>query len=358
MVVFSSDIFTSQRAGGVSRCMIELMRALDARTADYRLLIRRSTNVMIEQERAEGWFQRHAVSTLPRHVTPALIDNERALRKLASVDGVVHRTYHPRLDLLSRRTRVVETLHDLWDQYHGDPSSPRLRLRSLMKKRALKRADLIVCVSHFTQERLIELWPDMADRSIVIHHGVRPLTTGNINLQADRPFFLYVGNRSLYKNFILTVQALASNKLLTDHDLICFGGGAFTKDEYSKFTSLGIATRVRQIDGPDAILGALYRSARALLYPSVHEGFGLPILEAMLSDCPVVAAPLTALPEVGGDAVLYADPTQADAWADSMAAVTGDEHLRERLITAGRKRANGFSWDEAARRHMDVYARL
>jgi glycosyltransferase involved in cell wall biosynthesis len=362
MVVFSSDIFTSQRAGGVSRCMIELMRALDARAADYRLLVTRSTNVMIEEEQAEGWFQRHAALTPSRPFVPASLDNERALRKLAAGHGVVHRTYHPRLDLLSQRTRVVETLHDLWDQYHGDRWSPRLRLRSLMKKRALERADLIVCVSHFTQERLVELWPDMAARSVVIHHGARPFARcaapAPAPAPADQPFFLYVGNRTLYKNFMLAVQALAAGPLLADHELVCFGGGAFTADEHDQIASLGLAARVRQVDGSDAALGDLYHSARALLYPSLHEGFGLPLLEAMLSDCPVVAAPLTSLPEVGGDAVLYADPGEVDAWTEGMTAVTRDDDLRRRLIAAGRLRAAQFSWDETARRHMEAYVGL
>jgi glycosyltransferase involved in cell wall biosynthesis len=358
MVIFSSDIFTSQRAGGVSRCMIELMRALDVRGADYRLLAAPSANIMIDAERGEGWFHRHAVSTPTARYMPTLFRDELSLKKLTGGRDLVHRTYHPRLNLLSRQTKIVETLHDLWDQYHGDQSSPHLRLRSLMKERALARADLIICVSHFTRDRLIELWPDMAKRSLVIHHGAKSFPRRDAAPQVERPYFLYVGNRDLYKNFLLPVQALATSRLLSDHELLCFGGGAFTFEESRQINDLGLATRVRQVDGSDTALNDLYHSARALLYPSLHEGFGLPLLEAMLSDCPVLASPLTSLPEVGGDALLYADPRDIDAWAESMTAITSDEPLRQRLIVAGRSRATLFSWDESARRHMEAYSQL
>ena len=128
--------------------------------------------------------------------------------------------------------------------------------------------------------------------------------------------------------------------------------------ERSTILEKRLGGRVHQTGGDDHILAGYYQAARALLYPSRHEGFGLPLLEAMSLDCPVVAAPLTSLPEVGGDAALYADADDAQAWYDAMTLLIDDGNERDRVIAAGRARTAVFSWEATARHHAALYAEM
>jgi len=209
---------------------------------------------------------------------------------------------------------------------------------------------------HLTRNYLGNLWPWLADRSIVIPHGTSRLSDHPVPVDRARPFFLFVGRRDRYKNFMLLLNALAL--LDGEAELVCFGGGLLNESERATIIRLGLTARVHQTDGDDHVLAGYYQAARALLYPSLHEGFGLPLLEAMSLDCPVVAAPLTSLPEVGGDAALYADARDAHAWCDAMARLIEDGDVRDRTIVAGRARAAAFSWEATAQRHAALYSEM
>jgi glycosyltransferase involved in cell wall biosynthesis len=118
----------------------------------------------------------------------------------------------------------------------------------------------------------------------------------------------------------------------------------------------GAESRVKFLDfitGDE--LARLYRNAVVFVYPSLYEGFGIPILEAFSSGCPVIASNVTSIPEVGGDAALYFDPRSEDQIANSLQSVLNDPILRETLKEKGRVRAKQFSWSEAARKTLAVY---
>jgi glycosyltransferase involved in cell wall biosynthesis len=105
-------------------------------------------------------------------------------------------------------------------------------------------------------------------------------------------------------------------------------------------------------------LQALYRGAAALVYPSLYEGFGLPVLEAMASGTPVIASRAASMPEVIGDAGILLDPLDVQAWTDAIIKVVNDEHLREGMRHAGRARASTFTWERTARATLAVYQRV
>jgi glycosyltransferase involved in cell wall biosynthesis len=339
--------------------MIELMRALHpARTAPWQVYLGRNDNALLAEASAEQWYAAHGIgaAAAQRRSPLTALRNEAALRRLTAPGTVVHRTYHPVTDLLPRRTPVIETVHDLWDFVATDERGPRAALRRHLKRRALHRADRIVCVSRSTRDYLGNLWPRLADRAIVIPHGTSRLSDDPVPVHRERPFFLFVGRRDRYKNFALLLDALA--RLGGDAELVCFGGDPLDDAERAAITRLGLGQRVHQRGGDDRVLAGHYRAARALLYPSRHEGFGLPLLEAMALGCPVIAAPLTSLPEVGGEAALYADADDADAWRDAMARLIVDDAARAGAVTAGLARAALFSWEATARRHAALYAEM
>ncbi|WBY07953.1 glycosyltransferase family 1 protein [Sphingomonas sp. 7/4-4] len=361
LVAFSHDIFTAQIAGGVTRCMIELMRALTECGEGWSAWAGRNGNAMLRETLAEPWAATRISSTdsHPRGRVLASIMEEPGFARWMRQQqpAVLHRTYYPVRDMLGRSFRRVETLHDLWDERSDLRHDRGAPLRSFLKKRACHRADAVVCVSEHTRDEAIARWPELAGRISVIPHGVRPLSHAPEPAGVDRPYFLFVGRRGLYKNFAVAAAALAHSGL-HDHQLLCFGGDAFSVEERSSLAQLGLADRVVQVSGTDDRLAGLYAGASALLYPSAFEGFGLPLLEAMVHDCPVIAAPLTSLPEVGGDAVVYADPARPDAWSEAMRAIVENDDYAATLRDRGRRRAAAFSWARSAKRHAELYRQL
>ena len=341
--------------------MIELMRALDPILEDWKLAAGDNDNELLMAEQGEAWLKSRIVD-YPLKNSGARwsrrIRNEMWFVKLTSSDSVIHRSYHAMHDGLPNRTPVIETLHDLWDHVGGQPWNSYVEIRKYLKKRALHRADHIICVSEATRRQLEDLWPNLAQRATVIHHGVRPLPLAEEAGPYDRPYFLYVGRRDLYKNFNVLLRALSADFHLNDTQLVCFGGSEFSPHERKAIVAAGLWDRVQQVSGDDVLLGQLYRKARALLYPSKHEGFGLPILEAMISECPVITTPCTALPEVAGDAAIYCAPDDVDSWIEAMNRMHFDNDFSGSLIEAGRKQAERFSWRASAEAHRELYRRF
>ncbi len=360
MVLFSPDIFSAQATGGISRCMIELMSALG--DEPWTLWAGKHDNDMLAAALTRADFARRVVAaekTPSASRFPRALVNEMRFAAFALKAGqrVAHRTYYPAVDVLAatNRVRQIHTLHDMWDECHARRSL-QLRARSVLKLRALNRADAVICVSHHTRSELLKIRPELAARTSVIHHGVRRLSDAPLVFPADRPFFLFVGQRGSYKNFAVAVRALARSGL--EHDLVCFGGGALTTEERSVIAQLGLDGRVRHCRGDDDLLAGAYERATALLYPSCYEGFGLPILEAMIHNCIVIAAPLTSLPEVGGEAAIYAAATDVEEWAAALRQVANGGASMDDRRALGRSRAAQFTWEKTATAHRDLYATL
>jgi glycosyltransferase involved in cell wall biosynthesis len=117
-------------------------------------------------------------------------------------------------------------------------------------------------------------------------------------------------------------------------------------------------SKLTQLSGGDGVLGALYESAAVLVYPSLYEGFGMPILEAMAYRCPVAAAKTSSIPEAGGDAVEYFDPKSSESLSEALMSVLYGPSRRDVLMREGFNRAEGFSWEKCARATLDVYRQL
>jgi glycosyltransferase involved in cell wall biosynthesis len=341
--------------------MIELMRSIADRGAGAYLWAGVNLNEMVGEALNEEWASGLIVSA-SRGQSGRFRGtwmNERPFSGWVSrtEPKVVHRTYYPMLDLLGRNRVRVETLHDMWDERSVSSVDKGSILRSFLKKRACDRADAVVCVSEHTRQEVLNFWPNLEGRLHVIPHGVRRLSSGRVRPNAGNPYFLYVGKRGFYKNFARAITAF-SRAGLNDHKIHCFGGESFSDKERAFLSELGLGERVLHFSGSDHVLAGLYENATALLYPSSYEGFGLPLLEAMVHGCPVIAAPFTSLPEVGGDAVFYADPFCTDAWVDALRQIGLNESLGQMLRSKGSGRAAEFSWDHSGASHIALYSSL
>ena len=167
---------------------------------------------------------------------------------------------------------------------------------------------------------------------------------------------LYVGARTGYKNFESMLTQIA--KFLKEHNfvLICFGL-PFSKYEKRLIRLLGLSDHVRVESGSDQQLMEYYRQSVAFLYPSIEEGFGMPVLEAMSQACPVVASDKASIPEVGGDAAVYFDPLKPDSLESKLLELL-DPEVRKIWITKGLERCQLFDWKKTATETAEVYRGL
>jgi glycosyltransferase involved in cell wall biosynthesis len=140
--------------------------------------------------------------------------------------------------------------------------------------------------------------------------------------------------------------------------LICVGGGAFTVAEQENMEKLGVQQHITHTFADDEELAALYRGAAAFVFPSLYEGFGMPILEAMACGCPVVLSRASAFPEVAADVALYFDPKQPKDLARVVNELLSSSDLQTKLRTAGHARAASFTWKRAAEQILGVYKRV
>jgi glycosyltransferase involved in cell wall biosynthesis len=229
------------------------------------------------------------------------------------------------------------------------------------KRAAVARADHIVCISEHTRQDLIRLLDVPAEKTTVVHLGFA-LTHSKIAdlAKPHRPFILFVGARGGYKNFDRLLKAYAERPILHDsYDLVAFGGGSFSAREQELIRTLGLTERqVRQLGGDDAVLSALYQQASLFVYPSLYEGFGIPPLEAMSLDCPVICSNTSSMPEVVGNAAVQFDPHDVDSIANALEAVITNPTLQADLRRRGRERLHAFSWHRCALETLKVYRKV
>jgi glycosyltransferase involved in cell wall biosynthesis len=169
---------------------------------------------------------------------------------------------------------------------------------------------------------------------------------------------MYPANLWPHKNHERLIDALAAQR---DRDVSLVLTGRTSRRSrrlMERADRAGVGARVRHLGYLDApTLAAVYRAARAMVFPSLYEGFGAPPLEAMACGCPVASSMRASLGEVCGDAALELDPESIDSIAGAIERIVSDDELRRRLRAAGLERAAGFRWSDAARRHTGVYAR-
>jgi glycosyltransferase involved in cell wall biosynthesis len=215
-------------------------------------------------------------------------------------------------------------------------------------------ADAVVCVSHAALLGLRQALPGVpAAKLRVVYQGPQPLQPPALTPSHGRPYLLYVGSLLSHKNIetVLAALAEAGPRLPVDFLLTGPAKPPETARLSARVRALGLDTRVRHLGFVDrAQLSTLYEHATGLVLPSLIEGFGLPVVEAMSQGTPVVASDIPAVREVGQDAVLYVGrPLDQRAWIDALVRLWSDESLRGELASRGKARARAFSWDAAGR---------
>lgn len=364
-------LFLGERAGGVGRYARELMPALLAAEPGLRLtgfVARTAPQCLFEEPwAAEVRWVRFPVAATNRAHLVAQFGVMPALAAAHGID-VLHSVANVGPWASPRVARVL-TLHDLLFLTQGadwDPDAWARRVTATLALGAARRAHRVIAVSAFVGRQLAELGGIDASRIEVVPSGapersdVIPAVLGEVRARlgiGDDPFVLCVAQKRRYKNQLALVRALA--QLDPPLRLVLPGAPTGYEDELrAEAQRIGIEERVRLVDWvSDAELEALYCAASCVALPSLEEGFGLPVLEAMARDVPVICTAGGAMEEVAGDAALLVDPNDVDALARAIARVLTDAAFASELVRRGRERAAGFTWRRVAEQTLAVYRR-
>jgi O-antigen biosynthesis alpha-1,2-mannosyltransferase len=253
--------------------------------------------------------------------------------------------------------RRVATFHDLFVM-SGDYSTRDFRQRFTAQARnAAERSDLIIAVSAFTARQVEQLLDVEPARIRVIPHGARPAPLPNSQFSRE-PIVLSVGAIQRRKNIVRLIGAF--EHLAPGWKLLLAGSLGFDSDAARERIEHSSRKQDIQVLGyvSDTQLEKLYQRASILAFPSLDEGFGMPILDAMARGVPVLTSNVSAMPEVAGDAALLVDPTDVDAIATGLCRLATDLELRDALIHAGIARAKEFTWEKSVKATWSVYAEL
>lgn len=362
-IAYDHQIFGWQKYGGVSRYFFELANNIALSGIDDAAII------------SPLYVTSYLSAASPKlkvvgRAVPAIRRTGRIYRAVNQLlapsmmkrfaPDIVHETYYAHRRNAPASSKVVLTVFDMIHERFPENFSSWDPVQK-EKVAAVKRADHVICISEHTRQDLIQLLGVDESKTSVVHLGFS--LTGDIGpslASPPRPYLLYVGARSGYKNFEGFLRAYASApSLAKEFELVAFGGGDLTARERSLILELGLdSTQIRHTGGSDAVLANLYRGAALFVYPSLYEGFGIPPLEAMSFNCPVACSKTSSIPEVVGDAASFFDPESLESMVVAMESVLRNEAFRRELIARGRQRISRFSWEECAAQTQAVYRKV
>jgi glycosyltransferase involved in cell wall biosynthesis len=359
-ILYDHQIFSEQQYGGISRYFCELIKGIQQSENSAYLSSLFSDNVYLQEiERKSHIF--------PINVQfPKKNELIHRLNKLHSVSDmqlrsfdVVHPTnYDPYFIPYIKKKPFVMTFYDaIHERFSGKYKELKDVRRVIQHKKLItQKADKIIAISENTKHDIIQYYDVNPDK---IHVVDLATSFGNVSVkqsdESKEKYILYVGKRDAYKNFPLFLQAVA--KLIVDNDMMlyCAGGGSFTAAEIKLIAFYHLEDRVLHKPIDNISLQHMYASAQAFVFPSLYEGFGIPILEAFACGCPCVLSNASSFPEVAGDAAMYFDPTEAESMAKAIENVITDSILRKALISKGYDRLTKYSWSKTVADTIDVY---
>lgn len=360
-VRYDSEAFVRHTRSGITRYFTELVGEL---RADPSLGVVPSTpyRFVANTHLAHRDRWRHVALPLPGGRRAPVLDrlNHRQVARAGPADIVHHTLYHPEALAQWDAPLRVATVYDFTFERLPEVF-PEQAPWVADKRTVLEACDALLCISETTRRDLVELWPELDKLVEVTPLGV----AGDFFAPRRRwvrglpeQYLLHVGARHAHKNVDLLLRAFAA--LQADRPelrlVLC---GASLPGETERLHQLGIADRTLRVRVGDRALPWLYRQARAFVFPSRYEGFGLPVVEALATGCPTVTADIPALREVGADAIDLVDPDDVGDLVETLHRVLSmTDEQRDARAAQGHRRALDFTWRRTAQTTARAYARL
>lgn len=353
------------RLAGAGHYMVELVAALARRgRVDLELFARRDHHAVLARRAPAARIRGGAPGPRPLRL---LWEQTRLPLSLRGVD-VLHAPHYT-MPLLAR-VPVVVTFHDATFFTHPELHEPaKVRFFRAAMRLSARRAARVVAVSETTRREILLHTPVDPERILVVHEGVdherfHPPTDGEVEAfrrkhRAERPWIAFLGTLEPRKNVTRLVEAFTRMASDFPLDLLLGGQTGWASDVLEEALRAAPPGRVRRLGYLlDDELRSFLGGAEAVCYPSIAEGFGLPVVEAMACGVPVVTAGISATAEVAGDAAVLVDPFDVRSIEGGLRRVLGDADLRARLVAAGKARAATFTWDAAAEGMEQIYETL
>lgn len=337
MITIDGIIFSLQNSGGISVYYNELLKYTDQLSECYQTLIYENKNPYASKLK------------INKHVRGSL-NIERFLRceyNSEDPNEIFHSSYY-RLPDRKFKGKIITTIHDFTDEIY--PRNIKAKLLSWQKMNAILKSDGLICISENTKKDLLRFIPEAKKIPIrVIYNGVSDFKFNNII--EPKTQVIFVGARNGYKNFEICVNALEQ---VGELELVIVGGGDLSHQEIKNLNEL-LPGRYKKLGFvSETELNNLYSKAFCLFYPSSYEGFGIPVIEAMKSGCPVIAANHSSIGEVSGDAALLVDNINHESFVKELRKLF-DEEFRSQLISSGLKNSERFSWKKCVSETIEFY---
>jgi len=382
-VLYDHQIFYYQRFGGISRYYSELFKAFNKNneivpvipftyTRNEYLLNNIEEFNFIEPKflvkhrfPGKGKLQALRNKYFPQYDT-SIINTTSVINSLLEKKyDLFHPTYYDDyfLEYINDKPFVI-TIYDLIYEKYPDNFPPK-EVETILrnKKKLIECANHIIAISESVKQDLIEFYKVNENKVSVIYLGnslIQNSLETNIVRSNEIPdrYILYVGNRLAYKNFIFLIKSIHSILQNNKQLYVVCTGNKFTAAEKKIFRELKIEDRLIHKFVSDYELALLYKSAKIFVFPSLYEGFGIPVLEAMSNGCPMALSNTSSLSEVGGDAAMYFDPTNSESICNTLNICLFDDQVRTELTRKGRERVKLFSWENTAKATAVVYAKV
>jgi len=365
-ILYDHQMFHRQQYGGITRYFAELIKGLNnIGNIDIRLSVGATDNkyikelsnfVRLNNEIGIGKNHSYFSKIFLKKSSPCDIINQ-SIRLLKEGDfDVFHPTFydHYFLEHIGKKKYVI-TVHDLIMQKY-----PEFFIEYEIpdkSTRILDGASQIIAISETTKRDLVNYFLVDEKKISVIYHGSSQRKDIGINefQKLDYEYLLFVGERRGYKNFYSFLLSIKDSLLINKNlKLVCVGS-PFANFEIKYFESLCIKNEIFNLNPDDEELQILYENAVALVYPSIDEGFGLPILEAFVNGCPVLCSDIEVFHEIANDAVVYFDPKSIKSINDAFYRIFNSRKEKQNLIEKGYVRSKTFDWSKCASLTEEVY---
>jgi glycosyltransferase involved in cell wall biosynthesis len=376
-VLYDAQIFLAQKHGGISRYYYELacFSGSDIETEIAVLYHRNEYLGKISKSLpfpqgvdsflgGKSFPGRGVLFNLKEKIRPSIVpkkENEKILLKKIVLEkpDIFHPTYYNNYFLDNIKSipfvlTIYDMIHEIYPEYFiGDKTA-------FLKRQLFDKAQQVIAISETTKNDILEIYNCPEKKIDVVHLASSLCPQQNISKGTKYPekFILFVGDRWIYKNFLFFVTAI-SPLLKNDEDLylVCTGR-PFNEKEIEFFAQNDISRKILQISASDEELATLYGNARVFVFPSLYEGFGLPVLESFACNCPVVLSNTGSLLEIAGDAALYFEPKSTSDIRNAVDKVLTSPSLRADLIYKGVQRLKKYSWTKTVEKTHEIYRKI
>lgn len=361
-ILFNYQIFYQQKYGGISNYFFNLYNSLKKKDLNTQIIAPLHKNFYLKQIKKDVYG--NYLFYLPKKIsrfTEFFNDKMSKYHFNLYKPDIVHNTYYfsSKYNSNEKTQKEVCTVYDMINELFSINSKCKNKI-SNMKKNTIFLSDHIFCISNQTKNDLINLF-NIDEKKISVTYLASSLKKKNFNIEKKEfaNCLLFIGSRSGYKNFDNFIKAYSISKIIKkDFKILVYGGERLSKSEKELISSLNLTDKIQFINDKNYDLSYLYQNVRALIYPSKYEGFGLPILEAMENDCPVISSFGGSLKEIGGDGLVYFDPNCIEDIQNQLEKLLYSEKKLNSLVEYGKIRYKKFSWEKCATETINVYKKL